>query len=65
MMFRVIGGIVVYGFALYGAAALVSRMKMGKMVRPVPGDLKGAQGGAADELDRQSDERRDSVQVGA
>lgn len=64
MMFRVIGGIVVYGFALYGTAALMNRMKMRTVISPVQGDLKGTQGGSADEMDREYDERHAAAQVG-
>ena len=60
-MFRVIGGIVVYGFALYGAVTLVGRMKV---IRPIPGDLKSTAGESTDEFDRQADERRAATQVG-
>ncbi len=32
MMFRVIGGVVVYGLALYGVAKLLERRKLGEAV---------------------------------
>lgn len=31
MMFRLIGGVVVYGFALYGAVQLIDRSRMDRL----------------------------------
>ena len=64
-MFRVIGGIVVYGFALCGVAAIVRRLKMKKVVKSEPDAASGGSSGHADELNRQPDEVRTGIAAGA
>jgi hypothetical protein len=55
-MFRVIGGIVVYGFALYGVAVLVSR-------KPDPDSARGGLDGHSDEMNRQPEEGQIGAEV--
>jgi hypothetical protein len=64
-MFRVIGGIVVYGFALYGAAALVSRLKVKKVVKRESDAAMDGPGGRAHDLIRQPEEGQTGVEVDA
>jgi hypothetical protein len=62
-MFRVIGGIVVYGFALYGVVALVSRLKAKKANEPASSDPERSPGESADDPNRQPDEVQIGVRV--
>jgi hypothetical protein len=64
-MFRAIGGIVVYGFALYGVAALVSRLKMKKVVKFEPAAASGGSGEHTNELNRQPEEIQTGIAAGA
>jgi hypothetical protein len=64
-MFRVIGGIVVYGFALYGVVALVSRLKAKKANRPASSDPERSPGESANEAPLKPAGRISDVRVNA
>ncbi len=65
MMFRVIGGVVVYGLALYGAVALVNHLKKEKGLKAGRDSSKRGLSGAANERDELREERQNGTQVEA
>jgi hypothetical protein len=64
-MFRVIGGIVVYGFALYGVATLMSRSRLKQLVEPEPDIARDGSSGHATDPNRQREDGQIVTEVGA